>query len=381
MSRSLSRWQAVVLGLVVVASLGLGGFGIARIAQKQGLWADTFEVTAGFPEVHDVTPGTTVRIRGVDAGQVVAVEYPDHDGPGAEVTVRMRLDSRFASRLYADATAQIQSSGLLGAKVISVNPGRPERGTLADGRLRGLKPFNLEETVAEVRGTAAEMRGLASETKGLVKEVRESNGTMMKLIRDDDLYQDAKGLIARADKAVGNLESEVTGLRGFIQDGRDTLRSVKQGTDAIGKMPLIRNYVENSVELLVRPNHKRDMWAFNSKDLFEPDKPAELSYSGQVHLNNLANVINENRNKNSDVVIAATWDPADKAYTPAAATELTRKQAEAVANHLRACNVHKLGTFARRKITPLGMGVGPSPVVEKDPLPTCVVQVMVFTPQ
>src|SRR5262249_50191433 len=185
-----------------------------------------------------------------------------------EVTVRMHLDRRFASRLYADASAQIQSSGLLGSKVISIQPGNPDRGSLADGRLRGLKPFNLDEAVAEVRGTAAEMRGLASETKGLVKEVRDSNGTLMKLVRDDDLYQDAKGLIARADKAVGKLEGEVTGLRGFIQDGRETLRSVKQGTDAIGKMPLIRNYVENSVELLVRPNHRRDYWPFESKDLF-----------------------------------------------------------------------------------------------------------------
>ena len=66
---------------------------------------------------------------------------------------------------------------------------------------------------------------------------------------------------------------------------------------------------------------------------------------------------------------------------PASAPELTRKQAEAVVNHLRACNVHKLGTFTRRKITPLGMGWNPSPVVEKEPAATCVVQVLVFTPQ
>src|SRR5207248_9033737 len=95
-SHSLSRWQAAVLGLVVVAALGLGGYGVARIADKQGIWADTVEVTAGFPEAHDVTPGTPVRVRGVDAGQVVSVEYPDHDGPNAEVTVRMRIQAKYA---------------------------------------------------------------------------------------------------------------------------------------------------------------------------------------------------------------------------------------------------------------------------------------------
>lgn len=373
MSQSLSRWQAVLLGLVVVTALGLASFGIIRIADRQGLWADTFEVTAGFPETHDVTPGTPVRIRGMDAGQVISVEYPDHDGPGAEVTLRMRLDSRFASRLYADATAQIHSSGLLGAKVISVNPGNPDRGPLAGGRLRGLKPFNLDEAVAEVRD-------LAGETKGLIQEVRESNGTLMRLVRDDDIYQDTKSLIGRANQAIGKLESEVTGLHGLIQDGRETFRSVKQSTDALGKLPVVRNYVENSAELLVRPNHHREAWVFQSRHLFEPNT-ANLSYDGQVHMNNVANLIRANGHKNADVVIAAYWDPADKAQTPASAAEFTRKQAEAIVAHLKACNVHKLGTFTRRKITPLGMGFSPSPVVEKEPLPPCAVQVLVFTPQ
>jgi phospholipid/cholesterol/gamma-HCH transport system substrate-binding protein len=381
-SHSLSRWQAVVLGLVVVAALGLGGYGVARIADKQGLWADTFEVTAGFPEAHDVTPGTPVRIRGVDAGQVVAVEYPDHDGPGAEVTVRMRLNGRFANRVYADATAQVHGSGLLGAKVISLSPGTPDRGPLAaGGRVRGLKPFSTDEAVADARKTADEVRALAAEARGLVKDVRESNGAFMKFVKDDDLHKDAKALLAKADRAIGTLEGEVAGLHGFVQDGRETLRTVKQGSDALGKMPIVRSYVENSAELLVRPNHKRDVWNFSPRDLFEPGKPAEMSYDGQVRMNSVANQIKANANKNAEVVVVAFCDPADKGQTAASASELTKKQAEAVANHLRICDVHKLGTFSRRKITPLGMGTSPSPVVEKETPPPSLVQVLVFTPQ
>lgn len=380
MSQSLSRWQAVLLGLVVVLSLGVGVFGISQIAHKQGLWTETFELTAGFPEVPDVTLGTPVRIRGLDAGQVVGIDYPESDEPGAEVTLRLRLDRRFANRIYADATAQIQTSGLLGSRVIAVEPGHPERGVLASGRLRGRKPFNLDEAVAEVRGTAAEVRGLAAEAKELVQDVRESNGTLMKLLRDDDLYQDAKGLIGRADKAIGTLEGEVAGLRGFVQDGRETLRSVRQGTDALGRLPIVRNYVENAVELLVRPNHHRASWVYQTADLFEPGT-ALLSYAGQVHLNNLTHTLKANGHKQADIVVAAYWDPRDSTQTPASALELTRKQAEAVIAHFKICNVHKLGPVSRRKLTPLGLGISPSPVVEAEPLPPCAIQVLLFTPQ
>ena len=82
MKHTLSRWQAVVLGGVVVAAVGSAGNGRRPDRRPAGAVGRHFEVTAGFPEAHDITPGTPVRIRGVDAGQVVAVEYPDHDGPG-----------------------------------------------------------------------------------------------------------------------------------------------------------------------------------------------------------------------------------------------------------------------------------------------------------
>jgi phospholipid/cholesterol/gamma-HCH transport system substrate-binding protein len=380
-SQSLSRSQSVVLGLVVVAALAAGGYGVARIADRQGLWSDTVELAAGFSEAHDVAPGTPVRVRGVDAGEVVSVEYPDDDGPGAEVTVRMRLDGRYANRVFADATARVHGSGMLGGRVIAINPGSPGSGPPVGRRVRGLRPFDVDEAVADARKTAEEVRALAAETKGLVKEIHSSNGTLMKLIRDDDLHADLKALVAKTDRAVGGIEKQVAGLSGFVQEGRETMRSVKQGTDALGKLPVVRNYVENSTELLVRPDHRREEWHFEPHTIFRPDRPTELDDNARYVLGNIADHMKANPNKHADVVVASFADPANRNETPASAEELTRKQAEAVVNHLRACGVHKVGTFSRRKVTALGMGMTPSPVVPKGPTPPARVEVLMFTPQ
>lgn len=400
MSQSLSRRQAALLGGVVLAALALGAYGVARVADKQGLWADTADVSVGFPEAHDVTPGTPVRIRGVDAGQVVAVEYPDHDGPDALVTVRIKLQSRYAGRLYADATAQIHSSGVFGSKVIAVQPGNPATGPLADGRLRGLKPFSMDEAVAEVRDLAKEAKDTAGQVKklaadaqltsaaarGLITDVREGDGTLGKLVRDDDLYHDlkdfatdARAMVKRADKAVGAVEGEMAGLKGFVADGRDTLRSVKQGTDAVAKLPVIRGYVENANALLVRPAHKRERMTYDVKDLFQPGT-AVVSDTGIHHLNAVVAWV-KRADKNAEVVVVAFCDPADKGQTPASALELTKKQSEVAVEFLRFSGAHKLGWTTRRKITPLGMGMNPSPVVEKEALPGSRLEAIVFTPQ
>lgn len=386
MTESLSRGQSILLGLVVLLGLGAGVYGIVQVADRQGLFAEFVELEAGFPEAHDLGPGTVVRLRGVDAGQVTAVEYPDHDDPGAEVVVRMKLAARFADRIYADATAQVYGSSMVGPKVIAINPGTPSQGRLTGRRIPGLKSTNTDEAIGEIRklaegigGTAEEVRRLAHETTALIHEVRQSNGTLMKLVKDDSLLRDLQSLVAQAQQAVGTLEKQSSGLGQFITDGRDTLRSIKQSTDAFSRLPIIRGYVEDAARLLVRPDARRDMWYFPTADLFEPGT-ANLHYDGQVRLNNLANIIKENKNPKSEVVVVAFVDPADKTQTAESARELSRKQAEKVVEHLKICEVHKLGTFARRKLTPLGLGMNPSPVIESQPLPPSVVQVMVFTP-
>ncbi len=393
MSQSLSRWQAVLLGVVVVLAVGLAGVGLTQIAARQGLWADTVEVTAGFPEVHDVTPGTPVRVRGVDAGQVVAVEYPDHDGPDAAVTVRMRLDAKFAGRLYADASAEIHPTGLLGSKVVAVNPGTPAAGPLpADHRLKATEAPDLAKAAAKLEVVAAKIGDAADETKRLVGDVRAGRGTVGKLLADDELYEDLKGLagdtrqmVRKADSAVGRVEGQVDNVQRFVSDGRDTLRSVKQGTDALQRLPIVRSYVEDAAALLVRPTCRREAATYNVIHLFEPGT-AILSDDGRSHLMYVVDWLKGVRDDRAEVVVAALCDPGDRSQTSASAAELTRKQADAVIEFLKAHRVHRIGWGSRlgvssgRKMTAVGLGFGPSPVVEKDPLPPSYVQVLLFTP-
>ena len=213
----------------------------------------------------------------------------------------MSIHSKYAGRLYADASAAVHSSGVFGSKVIAINPGTPSTGPLASGRLRGIKPFNVDEAVAELRDTAKEVKNLAADVKatsgearGLIKDVRESNGTFAKLVKDDDLYRDlkdiatdAKTLVKRTDKAVGTVENEMANLKGFVSDGRDTLRSVKQGTDAVSRLPIIRGYVEDATAILVRPAHQRERTVYNAGDLFLA-RSAILTDGGRDHLDAVA---------------------------------------------------------------------------------------------
>lgn len=366
MTQSLTRRQAVALGLAVVAAAVLAVVGLVRIGAKQGVWADTFDVTVGFPEAHDINPGTAVRVRGVEAGQVVGVDYPAADAPDAVVTLRLRLDAKFADRLYADASAQVHSTSLLGARVIAVTPGTPAAGPLADGRLKATSTPDLAQAAAKI-GAAAD------EAAALVKEARTSNGTVAKLVRDDDVYQDLKGLVKDSRTQVNKLDA-------FVTDGRDTLRSIKRGTDAIALMPVIRGYIpEDAASLMVRPAFVSKSHFYNVVDLFEPGT-AFLTDVGKGHLQAEVRRLKELTNDDADVVVASLSDPADPAVPAATAPDVTQKRAAAVVQFFKDQGAHKMGWWTRRKLSAVGLGTGPHPVPPGQPTPPGYVQIVVLTP-
>jgi hypothetical protein len=280
-----------------------------------------------------------------------------------------------------------------GSTVGAIAPGRPGAGPLADGRLKGLPPTGLDEAVADARAVATEVKALAAdaratsaEARRLLKDVRDGDGTLGKLVKDDDLYRDLKGLTAdargalkRVDGAVDAVQGEVASLRGFVSDGRASLQSMKQGTDAISKLPVVRSYVEDAPAILVRPNMTRDRRVYQANDIFLP-RTAQITETGQAHLEKCMHLFTEIGGGKAELVVVAYADPTDAGYTPASALETTRKQAETVVSFYKDRNVHKLGWVSRRTMTPLGMGFGSSPVVENPPLPASNLQLILFSP-
>jgi hypothetical protein len=344
---------------------------LAAVAAKQGLFAESAELAAEFPETHDVTPGTAVRVRGVDVGQVTAVDYPATDSPGAGVVVRMRVKPEFSSRLYADATARIYSTGMLGAKVIAIDPGSPAAGTNPTGRVKGVATPDLSDA-------AAKLSAVADEAGLILKDARAGKGSVGKLLTDDSLYTELNGLARDARLAVGKVDDQSKKVDRFVSDGTETLRSVKQGTDAVKRLPIIRSYVEDHAAILVRPEWRREQVTYKTATLFEPGT-AILTDSGRHHLGEVAAWLKGVRLDKAEVVVAARCDPDDADQTPASAGELTKKQAEAVVEFLKGQGVHKIGWWTRRKMTPLGLGMHDSPI--REPLPASFLQVNLYVPQ
>lgn len=338
MSRSLSRWQALVLGAVVLAGLALAGLGVFAVGNRQWLWNASFHLVVGFKQVRGVEVGTPVRVQGIEAGEVVAVEPPLT--PGGEVRLRLRLDAKLRELVRADAKAQILSEGMLGGKAIEIDPGTEAAERVADGATIGS------------RGTL---------------ELSDAVGQMGNVL---DALEKEKGQFGEVLKNTNAL----------LKKGTDTFEAIHGVAEGIKRVPFLRNYVEDPNEVSFRANAERNPQYFAADELFEPGR-AVLTARGQERLQAIVPwVLGLAKHDGAEAVVLAYADP--KTTDAATAKTLTQQQCEAVGNYLLGQNaIPKRFGVLSGKLVMRGMGTSPSPFVERTPLPAARVEVLVFVPQ
>ncbi len=117
-----------LIGLLVVAVAAVFlWFALANGADARTS-GERYEVTARFNNVSGISRGSDVRIAGVKAGVVKAV---DGDPERFEARLTLSIDSKW--QLPEDTDARISTDGLLGGSYIALEPGGSADIIAADG--------------------------------------------------------------------------------------------------------------------------------------------------------------------------------------------------------------------------------------------------------
>lgn len=337
-SRSLTRLQAILLGLVVLAGLGLAVGGLFTVGSTYWPWNNTFEVRVAFPRAVEI--GTRVRVQGIDAGEVVKAEPPAK--PGEAVMMTLRLDAKWKQQqlIRKNAIAKIVPEGMVGSRYIDIHPGTDTSDPITDN--------------AEIH---------SKDTPDLT-----------------DLAQSIGELVDAVKGEKGRVTGLVDNTNTLITQGQGTMKSIQRVAEAVEEMPIVKNYVKNPQALLIRPDCERNQWVYSEANLFDKDS-ARLTTDGRKKLDDLAKRVNELKHDGSEVVVVAYADPKSN---PTYAAYLTRQQSLEVANYLKdKHSVHKTGWFSTRPVTALGLGIEeapPEPGRSANPPPSRV-EVLVFVPQ
>jgi phospholipid/cholesterol/gamma-HCH transport system substrate-binding protein len=421
MSRKLTRFQAAFLGMLVITTLGLGALGLMALNERSGWGGDNFRVHAGFQDVGGVEVGTRVRIQGMDAGEIEAIEPPENSGE--PVRLRLRVSGKYRHLVREDAKVQIAGDALLAGKIVRILPGTASSRIVEDHAelksdvqpdvMEGIASAanKLNKLLIEVDDAMQTLRkndgsvtqDLVTATKKLnsvlakadaaLGKIEDGEGTLGKLINDDALYNEltetlgaVKGAMYDVRSGEGTLGKLVKSNEAYteavasLQDMRRMVNSVKQNSDAIKALPVVRNYVVDFNKELIRPDCKRHRWWFSEHVLFEPGT-AVLTPKGKQWLDEAGDWLKTLQYDKAELLVASFADPSTQ---PEFAATVTQKQSEVVKDYLKGQRqVHRTGWWwwSTRPIRAIGCGVTPSPVPESEKLPAARIELLVFAPQ
>lgn len=237
----------IKLGIFV--AIGLLGIMISIFALGNLNFGRTYDVYVLFQNASGLPKKAKVKVAGVDVGVLSKIELKN-----AQASLRLSIDRDIV--LYENASAAIVSMGIIGTKYVEIKPGDSSYPVLKHGRylqtisgagsieevlgniakkldsaldnerngdmmqnlsdaINNFKDFskNLAQITydnkEDLRASIANMKEISEKLDIIVAKINEGDGTLAKLLNDEEMGKDLKETVASAKETVENLKETI----------------------------------------------------------------------------------------------------------------------------------------------------------------------------
>ena len=241
------KMSAIRLGAFIFLGIVLLVVAIFLVGQKNALFSSTFNVKAYFKDVQGLRSGATVRLSGIDVGNVKSVLIVNDTTGRVEVSMNLQTDiQRF---IRTDTKATIETEGLVGNKVVVLKIGSSAAEPVSDGGyIQSEEPLGFSAIIAQTEGVIQYTKVMTKDLSEIVGKVNRGEGSIGKLLNDETLYNNASNLTKQADQSLKNITDELGRIIGVF----DTL--------GIGVGSVVKNVnsvVSNVDTIIVNVNRGR----------------------------------------------------------------------------------------------------------------------------
>lgn len=249
----MAKTATVKLGIFITLGITILVLAIFLIGDKEALFSSTFEVRAYFKDIQGLKNGATVRLSGIDVGTVNSVEIVNDTTGRVEVVMSIKDDvARF---IRFDTRASIETEGLVGNKVVVLKIGTSAAEQVKPGGvIKSQEPIGFAQVIEETQGIMRYTKEITKDLSGIIARVNRGEGSIGKLLVDEELYNDATQLTKRADKSLQAITAElrelttlfdelgfgvknvVSNVNAVVTDLDTIIVGVKEGKGALGSM-------------------------------------------------------------------------------------------------------------------------------------------------
>jgi phospholipid/cholesterol/gamma-HCH transport system substrate-binding protein len=265
-------WSQLRVGLLTLAGLVLIMVAILYVTGA-GILKAKYQLNTFLPEVEGLTLGAPVRLDGVEVGNVdrIAIAPPAAAGKKGDrsknVLVVMRIDKNFKDNITTESRASLVTEGFLGNRYVRITRGYTGVSIPAQGEVQGEEEVAMKDVVERGADLVDNLGALAKDAHGLVSGLRKGEGSLGKLMTDDELYNHMNASVTRLDEMMNNTQAGKNSLgKLFASDEMynrinsmldrvdNVLQEVQQQKGTLGKLVYDPSVYDNTKEFVEKAN-------------------------------------------------------------------------------------------------------------------------------
>lgn len=252
----------VKLGLFVLAGLLVMMVAFYMIGKNRNIFGSDFELKVRFTNLNGLMEGNNVLFSGIQAGTVKSIEMIND----TTIQVNMVIDSKIKTFIHKNALASIGTEGLMGNKVVNIQPGKDAGSSVNTGDLLTAQHMiSTDEMLQTLSKTNNNIAGISAVLKTTV--LRLDSSAIFDVLNDKTIGPSLKSSLSHINTASKNASDMTMGLNSLviqIRQGKGTagllltdtalagnlkqaVRKLKLASDNAGSLTAQANIILSSV--------------------------------------------------------------------------------------------------------------------------------------
>jgi len=150
------------------------------IGSKRNIFSKTIKISSQFYNVNGLRQGNNVRYAGIDIGTVHKIVIEND----SSVSVYLDIEKSNSEFIKKNSIASVGTDGLMGNKLVNINPGQGESQRVEDGDIiPSLRPVESDEMIRTLNTTNDNLEGITRDLKKFTSKINKDKG-ILKLIED-----------------------------------------------------------------------------------------------------------------------------------------------------------------------------------------------------
>ncbi len=199
------------LGIFISVGITLFILAIYLVGERQQLFRRTFHVSGIFRDVSGLQSGNNVRLSGINVGTVNNITIVSD----TSVRVEILIEESARRFIRKDAVAGIGSEGLMGNRVIIMNPGTGGKNEIENNdTVQTVQPTDMDAIMASLRTTIENSSNMTGALAKIANNIQSGKGTVGRLLMDQSLARNF-------DSSIVNLKLGSEGLKNLMDTSKN----------------------------------------------------------------------------------------------------------------------------------------------------------------